>query len=496
MKLNREVYLDKVKGCFTGKNIGGTMGGPYEGTREMLDIKGFKTEKGEPLPNDDLDLQLVWLQALEDHGPQHLDSEILGDYWLSFVTPYWNEYGISKTNMERGFAPSLAGDMPNNIWKHSNGSWIRTELWASLAPGAIDTAVKYAIEDAVVDHGTGEGMEASRFVAALESAAFFVKDINDLIDIGLSKLDPHSRLHQSVALVRSEYKKGTDYRKVRNLLVEMNKDIGDAWFQAPNNVSFVVIGLLYGEGDFKKSMITAINCGDDTDCTAATVGSILGIMLGDKKIPSDWKEYIGSRIITCSINCGVSFRFPRTIEDLVERVYAQTEYLLRANYEKIELTDGETEVDPDYIEKAKKPFAEKDERDGMRNLVFSLKPNSFKAHCGAVTLAITYEDGVMLKGEEEKHIAITVVNDIKAYGNAGREVVIDVLGNDAFACEDAHKETYAPCWTPMSTLAYSDPIHFVLKPLGGSSSIETILLKVSLPTRGKEYYIPLKFIRS
>ena len=56
MKLNRQMYLDKVHACWTGKNIGGTMGAPFEANLELLDIPGFTTPKGEPIPNDDLDL--------------------------------------------------------------------------------------------------------------------------------------------------------------------------------------------------------------------------------------------------------------------------------------------------------------------------------------------------------------------------------------------------------------------------------------------------------
>lgn len=85
MKLNREEYIDKVHACFIGKNIGGTIGGPTEGKREILDVKGFSTPKGQPLPNDDLDLQLIWLRALEMQGPQNINSEVLGRYWLNFI---------------------------------------------------------------------------------------------------------------------------------------------------------------------------------------------------------------------------------------------------------------------------------------------------------------------------------------------------------------------------------------------------------------------------
>ncbi|MBR3866790.1 MAG: ADP-ribosylglycohydrolase family protein, partial [Butyricicoccus sp.] len=69
MKLNFQNYKDKVSACWIGKNIGGTMGTPYEGRHEMQDIQGFVTKPGEVLPNDDLDLQLVWLRALENVGP-------------------------------------------------------------------------------------------------------------------------------------------------------------------------------------------------------------------------------------------------------------------------------------------------------------------------------------------------------------------------------------------------------------------------------------------
>ena len=102
IKLNYEVYKDKVKACWLGKNIGGTMGTPYEGTREYLDIKGFATKKGEVLANDDLDLQLVWLLALERCGVNAIDASMLGEYWLDYITPHWNEYGIGKANMKRG----------------------------------------------------------------------------------------------------------------------------------------------------------------------------------------------------------------------------------------------------------------------------------------------------------------------------------------------------------------------------------------------------------
>ncbi len=294
IKFNREKLRDKISACWMGKNIGGTMGTPYEGRRELNDIQGFVTQPGEVLVNDDLDLQLVWLKAMEEVGPNMLNERILGEYCLSYITPHWNEYGVSKSNMREGFFPPMSGEVNNDEWRNSNGAWIRTEIWACLFPGNPEKAIRYAYYDACVDHGLGEGTYAAIFIESIQSAAFILNDFDTLLQIGLSKIPENCRVARSVRLVMEEYKKGTPWQETRALLVKDSEDLG--WFQAPANVAYVVLGMLYGQCDFKKSMILAINCGDDTDCTGATVGATLGIMYGMDGIPADWKQYIGDKL--------------------------------------------------------------------------------------------------------------------------------------------------------------------------------------------------------
>lgn len=345
MKLNRKEYLDKLRACWIGKNIGGTMGGPYERTHDFLDINGFASEKGDPLPNDDLDLQLVWLRAVEERGIGAVNAQVLGEYWLNFVVGEWNEYGIAKANMRMGLLPPYSGEYNNELWKHSNGAWIRTELWACLFPGFPEVAIRYAYNDACVDHGMGEGTYAAIFVAALESAAFFENDIMTLIEKGLSFIPEDCRVAQSVRLAISLYEKKTDFRKARDKVIEFTADLG--WFQAPANVSFVILGLLYGEGDYKKSMIHAINCGDDTDCTGATIGSIMGIMYGMEGTPADWAEYIGDRIISVATNSAYP-AWSKSIPDLIDRVQRLVPSCMMSLGIYMEYTDGETELEKPF----------------------------------------------------------------------------------------------------------------------------------------------------
>lgn len=338
--INRKKFEDKVRACWVGKNIGGTMGAPYEGRRDLLDIKGFVTKKGEILPNDDLDLQLVWLLALERHGVNEITAPLLGEYWLAGINPHWNEYGIGKANMKRGLIPPFSGDYENN-WRDSNGAWIRTEIWACAMPGAVSRAVELAIEDAKVDHGAGEGTIAAAFVAALQSAAFIFDDIRECIDVALCAVPETSRVAQSVKIAVDCYDAGKSWQEARNTILETNADIGDGWFEAPSNVGYTVIGLLYGEGDFKKSMIIAINCGDDTDCTGATVGATLGILYGMKAIPADWAEHIGDEIVTwCISKTGDLGAFlPKNCTELTKRILDLAPVSLRAKRTHIHIGD-------------------------------------------------------------------------------------------------------------------------------------------------------------
>ncbi len=436
IKLNFDEYKDKVFACWQGKNMGGTLGGPFEGVREKLNLTGFTTTPNEPMPNDDLDLQLAWLIAVEYEGSKRLTAEKLGEYWLSLITHYSNEYGTAIWNMKSGLYPPVSGSYNNDDWKHSNGAWIRTEIWATLAPASPDVAVRLSMEDGKVDHSLGEGTYAAAFIAAIESSAFVVSDINKLIEIGLSYIPENSRVAKTVKLVKTSYEKGLDRDKVRELVLKENEDIGDGWFQAPSNIGYVVLGLLYGQGDFKKSMLYAVNCGDDTDCTAATVGSIMGIIGGTKNMPKDWQDFIGDKITTCGINPNLSVKFPRTITELTERVVNLAPAVLIENCSDVKLTEKENEIDKDIYNKflALKDF--KSRRENVFNIwqdevivrAFSNDTeNSFTVDLPFATVIITYLDGVRIKDTDEKRIGIRAINRVKAHGNAFHDLTVRVI---------------------------------------------------------------------
>lgn len=495
MKLDFKEYKDKVYACWLGKNMGGTIGAPYEGKREILNVEGFATKKGEVLPNDDLDLQLVWLHAVEFEGPRNITAEVLGEYWLSFITGYWNEYGIAHRNMEKGIMPPLCGDV-ENPWKHSNGAWIRTEIWATLAPAYPDLAVRFALEDAKVDHGYGEGTHSAAFVAALESAAFIVSDLKRLIEIGLAKIPADSRTAKTVKFVLDNYEKGVDPFETRNAVQKMNSDIGDGWFQAPSNVGYVVIGLLYGEGDFKKSMLTALNCGDDTDCTAGTVGAIFGIMYGTKGIPSDWKEYIGDDIVTGTINACLSFPRVKTCTDLTEKVVSLAPSVLRFNKMNavtVELGD-KAEFTKEETEKFLLPYGKCEETDLMRASLSTLKENTLQKKVGSVTAVIGCKEGFEIAAAEEKTLEVRVLNNVKAYGNLPHTARIKLWLPEGFTADKTEFDIFAPHWTPFTLDCISESKEIKIKAGESIRAINEIMLEIRILDGYAREFIPLIFV--
>ncbi|MBQ4136838.1 MAG: ADP-ribosylglycohydrolase family protein [Clostridia bacterium] len=451
MKLKREFLNDKILAVFIGKNIGGTMGTPYEGSQEMRDIKGFVTKPGEVLANDDLDLQLVWLYAMECEGPWKMSERVLSEYWQTYITPHWNEYGIGKANALLGIAPPLSGELHNEAWKHSNGAWIRSEIWACLAPGLPYVAMKYAFMDACCDHGYGEGTYAELFTASLESMAIVneSKSIRELICDALEYIPADCRVTRAVRLVMDEYDKGTDYRTVRGLIVEQSKDLG--YFQAPANIAFAVLGLVYGEGDFKKSMIYAINCGDDTDCTAATVGAFLGLYYGRAGIPGDWAEYIGDKIVTVSIN-GNSHFYPDTCNDLAERAIDMIIPTLKANGIWCTIGDCENEISE----------SERASSEVKRELGITLSRGRYTL--GDVDLLwgkawVEFESEPYIKPGESLKFKITLHNKTLT---SPKNVSVELLLPEGFTADYRHN-LYLEQWTGPN---------FVMSPMG---SVEVTL---------------------
>ena len=325
-------------GCWLGKNAGGTLGEPLEekfGRKEMFQIDWYPFLPEGGIPNDDLELQLIWLQQLRKKGPG-LTAADLVEAWTDCVAYNFDEYGLCKENMQKGLQPPVCG-WHNNAFKDCMGSPIRSELWACVAPGCPGLAAWYAYQDAIVDHGGGESVYGEIFNAVLESCAFVNDNKFELLDAALASIPASSLTYQCVKRTIDNYHSGMKYEENRNDLVE-------AFYHpvaqySPLNLGFQTIGWLYGE-DFGDAICKAVNCGWDTDCTAATLGAILGIIGGASALPEKWIEPLGYEIATNMTTGGIrNLTAPTDIRELTEVVCKEAERVLNYWGKEIEFCD-------------------------------------------------------------------------------------------------------------------------------------------------------------
>ena len=435
--INYKEYCDKVNGCYWGKTIGGTLGAPFECWRGVYDIDDYMQDISSPVPNDDVDLQLVWLAAVERDG-KNIDSHVLAKYWETYVSCGISEYGASKNNYKMGILPPLTGYIRNEN-RESNGAWIRTEIWACLCAGNPSLAANYAYYDACVDH-SGEGIYAAVFMAAIQAAAFFENDVYKLVEIGLSYLPESCGVRNAVNLVLDCYKNGDDWKIVRKKLLiaepssfgeicgewqgtalvpaskrcpvqKKDKDIPEAahGYDAPASIGIVLIGWLYGEGDFGKSICLAVNCGEDSDCTAGSLGAILGIIKGGNALPEKWKDKCSDKIAVCTLRTDDMLNVPKTIPDLCKRV---VKLFPMVSPERCDFTENGFEVsrvENFKYEKQENVFRLFKQEDFMELL--SESPNIARFHFTGLTVNVKFDETLVgIEQNKEKKITLTFEN--------------------------------------------------------------------------------------
>ena len=307
--LTYKEYFDKVYGCLIGKTVIGTLGAPFEGIKMPLELEFSEEMINTMLPNDDLDLQVLWLDAVEQHGEDFTSFDLAKRF--NECCPYDpGEYCVMRKNFRRGIYPPLSGKFSNDFYIEGMGCPIRAEIWACLSPLNVERAVAFSTRDGVLDHA-GESVYAENFVVALEAEAFFESDMHKLIEAGLRYVPENSRFR---ALVLDTVALCDRYADEKVILRKILKKYGHLdCTNLYENMAITLLALLKGEGDMIKTGMMALNCGFDTDCTCATAGAILGLIAGAEKI----KERHGWDNITYVLGVDCPRRSDRVI-DLAE----------------------------------------------------------------------------------------------------------------------------------------------------------------------------------
>jgi ADP-ribosylglycohydrolase len=292
--LDEPLIRDRILGGWLGKNIGGALGGPFEGwpRQRIAETFGEITDYVKKPPstlNDDTAYEIVALHVLDRKGRDFTPRDI-GLEWVERIPTSYTAERVAIENLKRGIMPSESA-LVENPYREWIGGQMRGEVWGLLCPGRPADAVEYAYRDAVVSCDRN-GTYAELYDAAAIAAAFVENDPRKLLESCLGFVPARSRFTEVV----------------RDSIAWCDESGSwlEAWQKAEAShagryhpvhafpaICAVVIGLLFGGGDFERATCITAMCGLDTDCSAGQTAAIMGTILGGSRIPAKWKDPIG-----------------------------------------------------------------------------------------------------------------------------------------------------------------------------------------------------------
>jgi len=306
--LKKDVLKDKIRGGWAGQVIGCTFGGPTEFRFQGTFIQDYqpiawddaaiaRAMKNEPGLYDDVYMDLTFVSVFAKEG---LDAPA-ASFARAFATapyPLWHANQMGRYNILRGIKPPLSGAWPNNPHADDIDFQIESDFAGLMSPGMVEAASEFCDR---VGHimNSGDGWYGGVYVAAMYALAFTSDDPVFIATEALKAVPAGSSFHAVMSDVLRWYREnpGDWHETWFRVQKKWSEDIGcpEGVFSPFNidakiNAAWVLVGLLYGGGDFAKTLEISARCGDDSDCNPATAGGILGTALGYARIPDRFKS--------------------------------------------------------------------------------------------------------------------------------------------------------------------------------------------------------------
>ena len=313
LKISKEKLLDKIKGGWAGQTIGVTFGWPsefrYLGTfiQDYEKIKWHEDYVNEAMtvfPGlfDDVYVDLTFVEVFEKLG---LDAP-LDSFGVAFASKsyeLWHANQAGRYNLQQGISADKSGHWLNNPHADDIDFQIEADFAGLMSPGIPATATNISNKLGKLVN-SGDGLYGGIYVANLYALAFASNDVSYIVKNALNSIPKESKFYQCIADVIKWHKaypndwKQTWFEIQKKWAEEdgcPNGVFHPLNIDAKLNAAYVVVGLLYGEGDFTKTIEIATRQGQDSDCNPATAIGVLGVIKGYSAIPAEWLAPLQSR---------------------------------------------------------------------------------------------------------------------------------------------------------------------------------------------------------
>ena len=317
-------WMGRICGCMLGKTVEGIRTnelipflketGNYPMHRYILfsDLDKVDTNKykfgfhgscfadtidGMPV-DDDTNYTVLYQEIIQKYGKDFTPFDV-SRAWLNYqpINAYCTAERVAYINFVKGYVPPMSAQY-KNPYREWIGAQIRGDYFGYINPGNPELAAEMAWRDASISH-TKNGIYGEMFVAAMLAVAAETNNIKDIILGGLAEIPNTSRLYAEIKFILDEFENGASKEECFKAIHEKyDEHSSHGWCHTISNAMIVTAALLYGNGDYGKSICMSVEAGFDTDCNGATVGSILGMANGIESIPEYWVKPINDTLHT------------------------------------------------------------------------------------------------------------------------------------------------------------------------------------------------------
>jgi hypothetical protein len=302
-RISLDDLRDKIEGGWAGQMIGVSFGAPTEFRyREKIIEDALPEWKPERIANalnqDDLYVDMTFAKVLDEKGVR-ATTEDFGAMFKDAQYALWHANLAARRALKRGVPAALSGTPRYNAHANDIDFQIEADFIGLMAPGLPQSATAIAWRAGRVMN-YGDGIYGGIFVSCMYSAAFFEQDPRKVVEAGLACLPAKSPYAMTIADVLAWSNRSADWKQTWRLIEnKWNKRepcpegaIKPFNIDAKLNGAYIALGLLYGKGDFWRTMEISTRAGQDSDCNPSNACGILGTMMGYKRIPDEWKSGI------------------------------------------------------------------------------------------------------------------------------------------------------------------------------------------------------------
>ncbi len=295
-------FRDKIEGGWAGQMIGVSYGYPTEFYFNEMIIPEDKLPQWTPdgvanaLDQDDLYVDMTFAQVLDDKGFEATTDDF-GTMFKDAPYRLWHANLAARRALKRGVPATLAGTPQHNAHANDIDFQIEADFVGLMTPGLPQPAIDLSLRAGRVMN-YGDGIYGGMFVSGMYAAAYFERDPRKIVEAGLACMPPESPYALVIKDVLEWSKQHPDdWTKVWHLIEQKwnKREPCPAGAMQPFNIdaklngAYIALGLLYGEGDFTKTLLVSTRAGQDSDCNPSNACGILGVVLGYKNIPDNWK---------------------------------------------------------------------------------------------------------------------------------------------------------------------------------------------------------------